>query len=47
MTADGYRLEYDWETITETTIIETAKVFINSTILTKGSHFACLDVENF
>merc|ERR1711884_210352 len=39
MTAGGDRLEYDGETTTETSTIETAKILINSTISTDGARF--------
>ena len=40
MTAGGDRLEYDGETTTETSTIETAKILINSTISTDNARFA-------
>ena len=47
MTAGGDRLNYDGETTTETSTIETAKILINSTISTDEARFACWDIGNF
>ena len=47
MTAGGDRLDYDGETTTETSTIETAKILINSTISTDNARFACWDIGNF
>ena len=47
MTAGGDRLEYDGETTTETSTIETAKILINSTISTDNDRFVCWEIGNF
>ena len=47
MTAGGDWLNYDGETTTKTSTIQTAKKLINSTISTEGARFACWDVGNF
>ena len=47
MTSGCDQLEYKGETTTETAIIKTTKILINSTILTERARFACWDVGNF
>ena len=40
-------LKYTGETSSETSSIETAKLLINSTLMTKGSKFMAIDISNF
>ena len=47
ITVGGNILEYTEETSTETASIETAKLFINSTLSTKGARFMVMDISNF
>ena len=47
LTVGGDRLDYDGETSTEVSSMETVKIHINSTISTKGARYACADIGNF
>ena len=47
ITVGGNRLDYDGDTSTEVSSMETFKIHINSVISTKGVRYVCADVGNF
>jgi hypothetical protein len=46
LTAGGDRLPYDGKKSTETAILETTKILLNSAISTPGARFGCFDIGN-
>ena len=47
LTVGGDRLEYDGKTSTKTAGLETIKIHLNSTILTKDAKYAAANIGNF